>query len=49
VLQGVQTYTIPPGGGSVFELTLKQPGTYPFVTHTFAYTELGAVGVLQAS
>ena len=49
VLQGVQTYTIPPGGGSVFELTLKQAGTFPFVTHNFAYTELGAVGVLQAS
>jgi nitrite reductase (NO-forming) len=49
VLQGVQTYTIPPGGGSTFELTLKEPGLYPFVTHTFAYTELGAVGVLQAT
>jgi nitrite reductase (NO-forming) len=49
VLESVQTYTVPPGGGSTFELTLKEPGLYPFVTHNFAYTELGAVGVLQAS
>ena len=47
VLQGVQTYTIPPGGGAAFELTITQPGLYPFVTHAFAYTGKGAVGVIK--
>lgn len=47
VLHGVQTYTIPPGGGAMFELTIDQPGLYPFVTHSFAYTGKGAVGVIQ--
>ena len=47
ILQGVQTYTIPPGGGASFELTITQPGLYPFVTHAFAYTGKGAVGVIK--
>ncbi|HTD48146.1 MAG TPA: multicopper oxidase domain-containing protein [bacterium] len=47
VLQGVQTYTIPPGGGAAFELTITQPGLYPFVTHAFAFTGKGAVGVIK--
>lgn len=47
VLHGVQTYTIPPGGGAMFELTIDQPGLYPFVTHSFAYTGKGAVGVIK--
>jgi nitrite reductase (NO-forming) len=49
VLQGIQTWTIPPGGGATFELVIPDAGQYPFVTHTFAYTELGAVGVLDVS
>ncbi len=49
VLRGVQTYTVPPGGGSTFELVIPAPGQYPFVTHTFGYTELGAVGVLNVA
>lgn len=47
VLRGVQTYTIPPGGGATFELTIDQPGLYPFVTHSFAFTHKGAVGVIK--
>ncbi|HEV2281832.1 MAG TPA: multicopper oxidase domain-containing protein [bacterium] len=47
VLRGVQTYAIPPGGGAMFELTIDQPGLYPFVTHAFAYTSRGAVGVIK--
>jgi nitrite reductase (NO-forming) len=47
ILQGVQTYTIPPGGGAAFELNITQPGLYPFVTHAFAYTGKGAVGVIK--
>lgn len=47
VLHGLQTYTIPPGGGATFELTITQPGLYPFVTHAFAYTGKGAVGLIK--
>lgn len=46
-LHGLQTYTIPPGGGATFELTITQPGLYPFVTHAFAYTGKGAVGLIK--
>lgn len=49
LLQGVSTYTIAPGQGCTFELVIPEPGQYPFVTHTFAYTELGAVGLLSTS
>ena len=47
VLRGVQTWTIPPGGGATFELTIPEAGQYPFVTHSFAYTGLGALGVIE--
>jgi nitrite reductase (NO-forming) len=46
-LRGIQTWTIPPGGGATFELVIPEPGLYPFVTHSFAYTGLGAVGVIE--
>ena len=44
---GVQTVSIPVGGGSIFELRLREPGDYPFVTHAFADATKGAVGVLR--
>ena len=47
VLRGVQTWTIPPGGGATFELIIPEAGQYPFVTHSFAYTGLGAIGVIE--
>jgi len=47
MLQGIQTYQIPPGGGATFELTITQPGLYPFVTHAFAYTGKGAIGLIK--
>jgi nitrite reductase (NO-forming) len=47
-LAGVQTVSVPVGGGSIFEIRLKQPGEYPFVTHAFADATKGAVGVLKA-
>ncbi len=46
-LNGMQTYGIPPGGGAMFELRIPDEGSYPFVTHAFAYTGLGSVGVLK--
>lgn len=47
VMHGVQTYTVPPGGGTTFELRIPDAGQYPFVTHSFAYTGLGAVGLIE--
>ena len=49
VLQGMSTHTIPPGGGATFELVVPDAGQYPIVTHNFAYTELGAVGLLDVT
>jgi nitrite reductase (NO-forming) len=46
---GVQTHTIAPGDGAVCDVIIPNPGKYPFVTHSFAYTELGAVGVLAVT
>jgi nitrite reductase (NO-forming) len=45
-LYGVSTYTVAPGQGCTFEMTIPEAGLYPFVTHSFAYTGLGALGVL---
>ena len=47
-LSGVQTVNVPVGGGSIFELRLRQAGDYPFVTHAFADASKGGVGVLRA-
>jgi len=47
-LSCVQTVAVPVGGGSIFEIRLKQPGEYPFVTHAFADATKGAVGVFSA-
>lgn len=50
-IDGVQTYTVPTGGGAVFEMTFEQgysgTGNYAFVTHAFADASKGAVGVIQ--
>jgi nitrite reductase (NO-forming) len=50
-LTGVQTYTVPAGGGAVFETVFDKNGSgeglYPFVTHSFADAEKGAVGMIQ--
>jgi nitrite reductase (NO-forming) len=46
---GIQTWTIPPGGGATFELVIPEAGLYPFVTHSFAYTGLGAVGLIEVA
>ena len=47
-LEGVQTVNVPVGGGSIFEVTLAEAGTYPFVTHAFADATKGAVGMFEA-
>ncbi len=47
-LRGVQTVAVPVGGGSIFEIRLREAGEYPFVSHAFADATKGAVGVLRA-
>ncbi|HKV56683.1 MAG TPA: multicopper oxidase domain-containing protein, partial [Ktedonobacteraceae bacterium] len=44
---GNQTVTVPPGGGMMVELTIPQPGLYPFMTHSFSDVGKGAMGVLK--
>jgi nitrite reductase (NO-forming) len=50
-LSGVQTYTVPAGGGAVFETEFKAgasgQGVYAFVTHAFADASKGAVGLIK--
>lgn len=50
-LEGVQTYTVPAGGGAVFETVFDKNGSgeglYAFVTHSFADAEKGAVGMIR--
>ncbi|HET9673659.1 MAG TPA: multicopper oxidase domain-containing protein, partial [Gaiellaceae bacterium] len=44
---GVQTVSVPPGGGGVFDVKIDEPGLYPFVSHAFAHVDLGQVGLLK--
>ena len=46
-LHGIQTATVPAGGGGIFDVTITKPGLYPFVTHSFASVDMGAVGLLN--
>jgi nitrite reductase (NO-forming) len=46
---GLQTHTIAPGDGSTCDLIIPNPGKYPIVSHSFAYAELGIVGVLEVT
>lgn len=50
-LESVQTWTVPAGGGAVFETVFEEgasdEGIYAFVTHAFADAEKGAVGLIQ--
>jgi nitrite reductase (NO-forming) len=51
VLNSVQTYSVPAGGGAVFEAEFRKgesgEGVYAFVTHAFADASKGAVGLVQ--
>lgn len=48
-MQGNQTVVVAPGGGYVVEMTIPDPGKYPFVTHSFSAAMIGALGVLQVN
>jgi nitrite reductase (NO-forming) len=51
VLESVQTYSVPAGGGAVFEAEFRPgesgEGVYAFVTHAFADASKGAVGLIK--
>ena len=42
-----QTVNLAPSQGGIVEFTLAQEGAYPFVTHAFADTVKGAIGVFE--
>ncbi len=46
-LIGVQTFSVPPGGGMVYELVCDIPGEFPFVNHGFGHGQKGAIGILS--
>ncbi|MFC5428933.1 multicopper oxidase domain-containing protein [Paraburkholderia denitrificans] len=48
-IDGVSTYSVGPGEGAIFDLTVNEPGKYPFVDHAMAHMVMGAQGVLKVS
>jgi nitrite reductase (NO-forming) len=48
-IDGVSTYSVGPGEGAVFDLTLDEAGHYPFVDHSMAHAVLGAQGILEVA
>jgi nitrite reductase (NO-forming) len=46
---GIQTYTLPPGGGAIFDLIIPEEGMYPMVTHSLQDALIGALGVIQVA
>lgn len=47
-LFSLQSWTVGPGDGACFELTLDEPGLYPAVNHAFGHAAHGAIALLQA-
>ena len=45
-LRGVQTFSVPPGGGMVFDMIADIAGEFPFVNHGFGHGQKGAIGFL---
>jgi nitrite reductase (NO-forming) len=45
-IHGVQTYSVPAGGGMIFELMASIPGRFTFVDHKFGHGDKGAAGLL---
>lgn len=48
-MKGLQTVILPASGGAVVEFTVKEPGTYPIVTHQFNHVEKGAAALLEVT
>lgn len=47
-LTNVQTVLVPPGGSTVVELQIDEPGQYPLVDHALSRVEKGAIGIIEA-
>ena len=45
-IHGVQTFSVAPGGGMIFELVADVAGEFPFVNHGFGHGQKGAIGVM---
>ena len=45
-IRGVQTFSVPAGGGMCFELLCDVAGEFPFVNHGFGHGQKGAIGFL---
>jgi len=45
-VHGIQTFSVPAGGGMVFEFTADLVGEFPFVNHGFGHGQKGATGLL---
>jgi nitrite reductase (NO-forming) len=45
---GSQAVDLSPAQGAIIELSPKEDGLYPFVTHAFNFVGRGALGILQA-
>jgi nitrite reductase (NO-forming) len=46
-IRGVQTWSVPAGGGTVYELLCDVPGEFPFVNHGFGHGQKGSIGILH--
>lgn len=46
-IRGVQTFSVPAGGGMCFELVCDVPGEFPFVNHGFGHGQKGSIGILS--
>lgn len=45
-IHGVQTFSVPAGGGMIFELIADVAGEFVFVNHSFGHGQKGAMGTL---
>ena len=45
-IHGVQTFSVAPGGGMIFEMVADVAGEFPFVNHGFGHGQKGAIGVM---
>jgi nitrite reductase (NO-forming) len=45
-IRGVQTWSVPPGGGICFDLLCDIAGEFPFVNHGFGHGQKGSIGFL---
>src|SRR4051812_12180834 len=48
-IRGVQTWSVPAGGGMCFDLLCDVPGEFPFVNHGFGHGQKGAIGILSVA